>query len=441
MVSCKKFKSYKLDIFKELTANSKDIYNKGLYNIRQHFFKTKEYLSYGKNDLLVKSQFDTNNIEKPYYRLQSNCSQQVLKNVDKSFNSFFALLKKKSSGQYEAKVNIPKYLPKDGHFKVVFTKSAFKIVGNQVRLSLPSYLKKELKNSKLTDGYIYTSIPKNIVNKSDIQEVHLIPNEKGSKFHLAFIYKKKENVSPKSKDSYLSIDLGVDNIVSIFNSNSCESILICGKEIKSINRFLNYKKSNLQQLNKKIYNKEWSKQIENLTTKRNNLLKDKLHKISNYIINYSIENQLETIVIGLNKEWKKDSNIGKRNNQNFNQIPHSKLIEYLEYKGELNGIKVVIQEESYTSKVDSLGLEELPTLKDRKESLSKTINPKTNQKYLGKRVKRGLYQSSIGKLINADINGAINILRKYIKTKSKQNFLIQRILSSGQVFCPVKVRI
>jgi len=197
--------------------------------------------------------------------------------------------------------------------------------------------------------------------------------------------------------------------------------MIIGIQVK---RFYNKQKSILQSNNKKFHNKEYSNKIDIITNKRNNQIKDILHKISEYIIKYCLNNNIRNIVIGKNKQWKSKINIGKRNNQNFVNIPHTKFIEYLKYKAKLNGIKLIETEESYTSKCDSLSLETI----------------QKHDKYSGKRVKRGLFQSSIGKLINADINGAINILRKKLN-KSKQNSLIDRILYNGCVFQPLKVKL
>ena len=238
-VSLKKTKQEKLLIIKEITRNSKDLYNKGLYNIRQQFFKDGSYLNYSDNYQLVKTQWNKEETSQEYYNLQSNCSQQILKKLDKNFKSFFKLSKLKKEGKYKENINIPKYLGKKDHNIIIFSKSAFKILGNYIRLSTPVYIQKKLK-SENKDKYLNFKIPKNIIDKNSIQEVHILPNKSGTKFSLAFIYKKKprkENLNNnrnniKNDKSYLSIDLGVNNIVSMVNSNTGDSILIDGKEIK-----------------------------------------------------------------------------------------------------------------------------------------------------------------------------------------------------------------
>ena len=163
-----------------------------------------------------------------------------------------------------------------------------------------------------------------------------------------------------------------------------------------------------------------SNKIKRITLLRNCWIEDKLHKISRYIVNFCRSNNIGTIIIGLNKGWKNKINIGKRNNQHFVSIPHSKLINKIVYKAKLLGINVIIHEESYTSKIDHLAFEPL----------------KKQESYLGKRKKRGLFQSSIGKLINSDINGAIGIARKVIGDS-----FIGKIIDSGFVFNPIRLNV
>jgi IS605 OrfB family transposase len=163
-----------------------------------------------------------------------------------------------------------------------------------------------------------------------------------------------------------------------------------------------------------------SNRLEKLNNKRNFWIEDKNHKVSRFIVNYCIKHDIGTIIIGKNKQWKNRINIGKKNNQKFVELPHAKLIQKINYKAKLVGIKVVETEESYTSKCDALALEPI----------------KKQEKYLGKRVKRGLFQSNVGKVINADINGAINIARKVI-----DDSLVKKIVNSGLVFNPKTINI
>jgi IS605 OrfB family transposase len=188
--------------------------------------------------------------------------------------------------------------------------------------------------------------------------------------------------------------------------------------MKSYNQWFNKKKAKLMFF---VGNKGTSNKLEKLNNKRNFWIEDKNHKISRFIINYCIKHNIGTIIIGKNKQWKNGINLGKKNNQKFVELPHAKLIDKITYKANLVGIKVELTEESYTSKCDALALETI----QKQES------------YLGKRVKRGLFKSSVGKIINADINGAINIARKVIG----DSFEIQKVVNSGQVFCPKTINI
>lgn len=185
----------------------------------------------------------------------------------------------------------------------------------------------------------------------------------------------------------------------------------------SVNQWYNKKKAKLMSF---VGNKGTSNRIRKITLFRNCWIEDKLHKISRYIVDFCKSNNIGTIIIGLNKEWKNEINIGKRNNQHFVSIPHSKLIDKIVYKANLLGIEVITHEESYTSKIDHLAFEPL----------------KKQESYLGKRKKRGLFQSSVGKLINADINGAIGIARKVVGDS-----FIGKIIDSGFVFNPVRINI
>lgn len=435
----------KLNVIDELCFNSKNLYNKSLYSIRQYFFENKKYLNYNENYKIIKDSCNEEGI-KEYYQLNTNSSQQTMKCVDSNFKSFFALLKKKSNNDYDSKVRIPKYLDKNGRYKVIFTKIAFQIKDKYVNLSTPKYLKEKYNLKDLT-----FKIPKNI-NPLSIKEIHLLPFRKNS-YKLAFIHEKKEEIKV-SGNGLLGIDLGVDNLVSMLNCISGESILIDGKVIKSINRYFNKSISVLQSISKKSNDKFNTNKLNYLYDKRLNIIKDYLHKVSTYIIDYCVFNNISKIIIGHNNQWKTNSNIGKKNNQNFLNIPHSLLMEYISYKGELVGIQTIIQEESYTSKVDNLALEELPTLEKKKSkklknediNISKTpkrnkkINPLTNKPYLGKRVKRGLFSSSIRKLISSDINGCLGIVRKYL-SKQEGSDLVQNLLYNGLVFNPLKKRI
>ena len=224
----------------------------------------------------------------------------------------------------------------------------------------------------------------------------------------------------------MSIDLGIDNLATC-SSNVSKSFIINGKPVKSINQYYNKKKAKLQSELELKNKKKTSKQLQNLTLKRNNKIKDYFHKTSRYIVNQLVSQSINTLIIGKNDGWKQETNIGNVNNQNFTQIPHQMFINQLKYKCQLEGINVVEQEESYTSKVSFFDNDFIPTYQVNDELFKSS----------GKRIKRGLFKASNGLVVNADINGSLNITRKYL------NEVCDDLISPanrGLVMNPVKIQ-
>ncbi len=403
----------KLAILKELTRASKDLYNKTLYTVRQHFFEYQEYLPYPKVYKLLKSSDE-------YKRLPSNASQQTMKQVDNAFKSFFALLKAKREGNLDKDIHIPRYLDKDGHYKVIYTKIHLKVMDNgYIRLSLPKRIKEQY-----NVNYLYFKIPRHILNK-EIKEVHILPYK--PYYKVSFVYSDGDrNYNHYQTDDVMGIDLGIDNLATIVTRYD-KPLILDGKSLKSKNRYFNKKISVLQssimkgKSSKENKNSPLFKKLNLWYARRDNYVKDYLHKTATKIIDIAIEKGIKKIAIGYNKEWKQECDLGRKNNEKFLSIPHSKLLQYIKYRASQHKIEVIETEESYTSKCDALALEPI----------------QKHQTYKGKRVKRGLFQSSIGKLINADVNGALNILRKSVACDS----LVQEIASRGLVFQPVRIRI
>lgn len=411
----------KLQILKELTFASKNLYNKALYTVRQHFFENNKYLVYNDNYKLLKSSDE-------YKSLPSNASQQTLKQVDNAFKSFFKLLQKKSKGEYNESVNIPKYLDKDGHYKVIYTKIHLKIMDNgYIRLSLPTAIKE-----KYDVKYIYFKIPKHIIGK-EIKEIHILPYKPNYK--ISFVYSDGDLAYKHYEtDDIATIDLGIDNLATIVTRYD-KPVIIDGKSLKSKNTYFNKKIGVLQSIitegkSPKEYKKDPLFNIVRVWyERRDNYIKDYMHKASNKIIDIAIEKGIKKIVVGYNKKWKDGCNMGRKNNEKFLYIPHSLLLQYIKYKAQINQIEVIETEESYTSKADALALDEIPIYKQD-----------SNKKYSfsGKRIKRGLYQSSLNKLISSDVNSALNILRKGVPCDSTES-MIQEIAGRGLVFQPVRV--
>lgn len=348
---------------------SKNLYNYALYIIRQYFFENKQYLKYS---TLVHKLSSTNQID--YESLPAKVSQWVLKQVDKNFVSFFNSLK---SIRITHKVSIPKYLSKTGRNLLAFTNQAISI--------------KELKN-----GYLKLSGCKNKIKilHTNVQQVRVVPN--CGNYIIEIIYNQQEKERIES-NLYVGIDLGLNNLATV--GGNINPFIINGRPLKSINQYYNKKLAKLKSRQDKCKNKKVnSRKIKQLTNKRNNKIKDYLHKASNKLVNHLVSNNMSKAVIGHNKEWKQDINIGKINNQNFVQIPFNMFIQMIAYKANLEGIEVVKREESYTSKCSFLD----------NESICK------HKTYNGKRIHRGLFKSKNGRLINADLNGALNILKKEI---------------------------
>jgi len=349
---------------------SKNLYNSGLYAVRQHYFNTGNFLSYPE---LAKLFTHTKNVD--FYALPTKVSQQTLKMVEQNFKSFFGALKAKKSGTNDRKVKIPKYLDKHGFYLTTYTNQAIS--------------SKEFRNGivKLSGCNVRV-----LTKQKELQQVRIIP--KGNHVTIEIIYNIPDVEQKKDNGRYASIDLGLSNLAAVA-SNYCKPFIINGRPLKSINQYFNKKKSLLQS---KLVSGKTSNKIKSITEKRNNKIKDYLHKSSRILVNQLVSNSITMLVIGKNKEWKQEINIGAVNNQNFVNIPHSTFVNMVRYKCQLAGIKVIENEESYTSKCSFLD----------NEPVRKHVS------YLGKRVKRGLFKSSTGRFINADVNGALNILKKAV---------------------------
>lgn len=387
---------------------SKNLYNTGLYEVRQHFFKAKEdssikykYLNYYALNTLLKGREDEN-----YRALPANTSQEVLKLINQNFCSFFKTLSMKRERLMTNKVSIPKYLDS--------IKGRQVLIYNQMTIG-KVLLKKGIIQLPKTKIQIKTKHPESL------RQVRIVP--KNGFIIIEVIYEVQERELLKDNSRYLSIDLGINNLATC-SSNVIEPFIIDGRRIKSINQFYNKHKAELQSSLEK--NKKFSKRIQHLTNKRNFKILNYLHKASKFIVNQAVSNALNTIVIGYNKGWKQETNLGKKTNQNFVQIPFEKLVQLISYKAKLQGIQVFLQEESYTSQVSFLEGDYIPTFK--KDDSKK--NPS------GKRIKRGLYSSPKG-LLNADINGSLNILRKFLASNNKD---FNSPVGKSHVDWPVRIK-
>ena len=370
---------------KYLCHIAKNLKNQAIYNVRQHYFKNKKYLSYNENYKMLKN-------SENYKKLNSNMAQQILKEVDESFKSFFALLKLAKNGQYNGKIKLPNYLDKDGFTTLVI---------GFVRLKDDMLIVPYSNSFRKTHKEIVIKLPPVLKGKK-IKEIRIIPKQHSRYFEIQYIYEVEEVQRELNKENALGIDLGIDNLCTCV-TNTGASFIIDGRKLKSINQYYNKINAKLQSIKDKQKIERTTLRQKRITRKRNNRINDYLSKAARTIVNYCLNNDIGKLVLGYNEDFQRNSNIGSINNQNFVNIPYGKLRDKLIYLCKLYGIEFKLQEESYTSKASFFDGDEIPIYD--KENLQEYI-------FSGKRIKRGLYQTSTGKLINADCNGALNILRK-----------------------------
>lgn len=391
---------------KQLCKLSKNIYNVALYNIRQYYFQEHKYLSYESNYHLCK-------INENYKELNTDIAQQTMRVVDRSFKSFFSLIKKAKSGNYNFRdIKLPRYLDKEGYFPIIIPR--FKIKDGQINIPMS-------KQFKDIYGFISIVVPPKIINET-IKEIRIHPKHNCQYFEVEFVYLSNQ-VQSVYNNKVLAIDLGLNNLATCVDSTGA-SFIIDGKQLKSFNRWYNKENARLQSIkdNQKII--PLTHKQSNILRKRNNQVNDYLNKSAKYIVRNCYDKGIGSIVVGYNKTIKQNCNLGKKNNQNFLQIPIAKLKEKIEALCEVYNIKYMEQEESYTSKASALDLDIIP--------IYNQDNPQ-NYTFSGKRISRGQYRSSNGVIINADLNGALNILRKSSQVS------IDALLSRGQLTWPVRL--
>ena len=379
-LSKKEFKDLKY-----LCHIAKNLKNQAIYNVRQHYFKNKKYLSYNENYKMLKN-------SENYKKLNSNMAQQILKEVDESFKSFFALLKLAKNGQYNGKIKLPNYLDKDGFTTLVI---------GFVRLKDDMLIVPYSNSFKKTHQEVKVKLP-SVLKDKKIKEIRIIPKQHSRYFEIQYTYEVKEIQRELNKENVLGIDLGIDNLCTCV-TNAGASFIIDGRKLKSINQYYNKINAKLQGIKDKQKIECTTLRQKRITRKRNNRINDYLSKTARTIVNYCLNNDIGKLVLGYNEDFQRKSNIGSINNQNFVNIPYGKLRDKLIYLCKLYGVEFKLQEESYTSKASFFDGDEIPIYD--KENLQEYV-------FSGKRIKRGLYQTSEGKLINADCNGALNILRK-----------------------------
>lgn len=415
MILTQKYKLKLIDedrfIVDRLSYHSARLYNTCIYNIRQYYFDNNSYLNYTDQYHLIKDDIN-------YKLLITDSAQQTHRLVDRNFKSFFSLLKLKNKGKYSDRVNIPSYLGKEDGWSVLVAGRSARVKNNKIYVGLSKKFREEYGIDKRD---IIFNLPKNLHNLTKLQQVQIKPIYGGKEYELIITYKKEQEIKNLNKDIILGLDCGLDNLLTSYDVKNKSSFIIDGKPLKSINRFYNKQKGKLQSEyeRNKLENKN-TKRFIKLSEYRKNYINNYFNQTVNRIVKYCVNNDIGTIVIGDFKGIKDSINMGKKNNQNFVSIPFGILKRKLEAKCGYYGITYVLQEESYTSKCSSLDLEPI----------------KKHENYKGKRVKRGLYKTNNGELINSDVNGACNIIRKY-KCKSGSDLSDTDV--SGVINHPVRI--
>ena len=380
--------------FESICLKSGLLYNYTLYLVRQGIFSGNYLKEYELSTRLCReNQFDFRN-------LPSNISQQIIKQVFQNIKAWTRGKKdyEKNPSKYKARPKLPRYKKGKKQNILVFTTSACRIKNGYIH-----FIKDIIKPIKTKIG------------DNKLCQVRIIPQ--ATCYVVEVIYEKEEVDLELNKSNILSIDLGLNNLCTGTSNVGVKPFIINGKIIKSFNQWYNKKRAKWMSF---VGGDGTSKRLRWLNNRRNFWIEDKIHKISRWIIDFCIKHDIGTVVIGLNKEWKQEIKLGKRLNQKFVEIPFSRLIDKITYKGKLIGIDVRTTEESYTSKVDHLAFESL----------------KKHDIYLGKRKKRGLFQSSTNKLLNADVNGAIGIGRKVFGDS-----YVNKVIGSGFAFNPIRVNV
>ena len=391
-------------MFCEFTHQSKNLYNHANYLVRKELTENNKWLRYQDLDKLLKK--DTNY---PDYKNMptAQSAQQTLRLLEANWKSFFSSIKdwSKNKTKYSGRPKLPKYKRKDGHFVLTLTNQ--EIRQRDGLLKFPKTF------------HDFTIQPRcvNLTNFEKLNQVRIIPYNQI--FCIEIVYKVSINDTLlQDNGRYMSIDLGLDNLATIVTNTGSHPVLVNGNGLKSINQYYNKQKAHYQSIAKQMNDRYYTNRLYQLTRKRNFKIEDALHKISKFIVDTAVSNQITTIVIGNNKNWKQSISLGRKTNQNFVNIPHQKLIEKLMYKARTQGINVILTEESYTSGTSFLD-NELP---------KKDFYDKTRRKY------RGLFVSNNGTLINADINAAYQIMKKVFPNEFSDGI-------EGAVLYPVRVNI
>ena len=392
---------------KYLCHIAKNLYNEALYLHRHYYIDNGMFLSYTDSYHILKNS--------PNYKiLNSDISQQLLMDVEDIFKGYDKLLTVKYKGnKWVKKVTLPRYLPKDGYYRLCVGLIRLQPDYFMIPYSL-SFIKKYPR--------IFIKTPPILKNKI-IKEIRIVPKYNATKFEIHYIYEADYNNLQLNKSNALAIDFGVNNLCTCV-TNTGKSFIIDGKRLKSINQGYYKELSRLQQISNKQKNTSMTDRMNQISFNRRNESSDYIYKAVNYIIEYCKDNDIGTIVAGYSDTFQYKTNLGTANNQSFVSMPFAQISKFLSIYTYLNGMSYFKQDEAYTSKASFFDKDPLPNYGD------------TNiPEFSGKRVKRGLYRTKNGYEFNADVNGALNILRK------SNVVSLEALYGRGEVDTPIRIRI
>jgi putative transposase len=363
---------------------SKNLYNQATYQIRQAFIHEQKYLPSAEIFHRIKHM-------ECYQALPRKVSNSILILIHKNWVAFFKAndAYKDDPSSFTGRPKLPNYKHKEkGRTILIYDKQA---LGKRIFK----------KTGKLVPSGLPIEIATKITAWEKIAQVRMVPRLDG--YMVEVVYEQEEQQAEVDGKLVAAVDLGV-NVLAALTSNKpgFAPRLVSGKPIKSVNQYYNKQRAKHQH-HLSHENRFTSRQLDQITTKRNRRVDSYLHTASRRIIDLLVSEGIGTLVIGKNPLWKQEANMGRKNNQQFVQLPHARFIDQLTYKAQLVGIKLVLQEESYTSKASFLDSDPLPTYQ-----ANRTEKPI----FSGTRIARSWYRASDGTVIHADINGSLNILRK-----------------------------
>lgn len=356
---------------------AKNLYNAGLYAIKQEFLRSGKWARW----MDLNKEFVQN--DNPDYRaLSANSSNRILKRLDENIKSYFGSIKawKRDNKKFTGCPKFPRYKDKErGRAILSYAYNQISHKGDVIKLPKKEGL-----------GYVQTRCP-----EGSVKEVRFVPRP--GYYVCEVCYEVADVVPMGDNGRYMSVDLGLGNLATCFSTVS-QSFIVNGRPLKSINQYYNKRRASIQSVLEKENRRKSSKRLDRLTLRRNNKVRDYLHKASKRVIRACVENNINTLIVGYNEDWKRGIALGRRTNQSFVCVPHGDFVGMLRYKCMRLGLRFVEVNESHTSKCSSIDGEAVCH----------------HEVYMGSRVRRGLYRSSRDGYLNADINGAVNIMRKAV---------------------------